>query len=79
MSDSEKSPTIFSIIEAIPTSIVYQIKIKDLDILDKFYISCVKSKATRVVRQNKNMTATSNKREKMHANLWEPYNLLLEL
>lgn len=74
-SDSEESPTMPSVMEATPTSVVCQTKIEDPDILDKLCTPCVGSKATRIVRRNKSMTATSNKLEEMHADhLWGPYD-----
>lgn len=51
-------------------------KIDELDIIDKLCTPCVGSKSTRVVRQNKSMTATTKKLEEVHANLWGPYDPL---
>ncbi len=42
----------------------------DLEDLDKLCTSCMRSKSTRVVRQNKSMTAITSKLEEVHADLW---------
>lgn len=46
-----------------------QIRIEDLDIVDKLYHLYTKSKWIRVVKKNKNITTTSNKLEEMHTNM----------
>lgn len=43
--------------------------------LDKLYTSCIRSKSTQVVRQNKRITITISKLEEMHTNLWGLQNL----
>lgn len=58
--------------EATPTAVVYPTKIKDLDILNKLCTLYVGSKSTRVVKRNKSITATSNKLEEVHSDLWGP-------
>lgn len=73
-SNCKEPLTMLSGIEVTPTIVVCQIKIKDPDILDKLCVLYIKSKWTRVVRQNKSMIATSNKLEEVHANLWGPYD-----
>lgn len=78
MSDSKKSPTIFPTIKVTPTTIVCQ-TIKDHNIHNKLYILCIESKSTRIVTQNKSMTAIFNILEEVHANLQGPYNLPLQL
>lgn len=49
-------------------------KENDLDNLDKLCTLCVDSKSTRVVRQNKSMTVTTEKLEEVHADLWRPHD-----
>lgn len=44
------------------------------NILNKLCTPCVGSKSTRVVRQNKSMTATTSKLEKVHIDFWGPQN-----
>ena len=73
-SDSEEPLKMPSGMEAKPTTVVCQTKIEDPDILDKLCTPCVGSKSTRVVRRNKSMTATSNKLEEVHADLWGPHD-----
>lgn len=59
------------------TAVVFQAETEDSDIFDKSYILYIRSKSTRIVRQNKNMTITFNKLKKVYANLWRPYDPLL--
>lgn len=54
----------------IATNITRQTKAKDdSNILDKLYTLCIGSKLTRVVRQNRSMTAISKKLETVYVNL----------
>ena len=46
----------------------------ETDILDKICAPCVGSKSTRILRQNKSMTATTKKLEEVHADLWGPHD-----
>ncbi len=73
-SDFEEVPTMPSGAEATQAAIVSQAKTDDADILDKLCTPCVGSKSTRVVRRDKSMTATSNKLEEVHADLWGPHD-----
>ena len=65
LSDSEESPDV-------RTTLVCQTRAED--ILDKLCEPCVGSKSTRVVRRNKTMTATTDKLEEVHADLWGPHD-----
>lgn len=77
-SDASDSDSLQSNKEAptapVPTSIVATCQANDPDSLDKLCTPCVGSKSTRVVRQNKSATITTNKLEKVHANLWGLHN-----
>lgn len=75
VSDSEEPLTMLSGMKVTPTTVVCQTKIKDPDILDKLCTPYIRNKSTRVVKRNKSMTATSNKLEEIHANLWGPHDL----
>lgn len=48
---------------------------QDNDEIDKLYALCIGSKSIQVMRQNKTMTPTTKKLEKVHADLWGPHNL----
>lgn len=50
-------------------ALVYQSRVEDVNMFDKLCQSYVKSKVTRVVRQNKSMMATKNKFEEVHIDL----------
>ncbi len=45
------------------------------DVLNKLFTPCVGSKSTWVIRQNKSMKPTTNKREEVHMDLWGPHDL----
>lgn len=61
-------------VKVILRAAVYQIKIKDLDNLDKLCTLYMERKLTVVVRQNKSMTAMINNLEEVYANLWSLHN-----
>ncbi len=63
-----------SIAEVTPRATVQQTRIKDLEDLNKLCTPYVGSKSTRVVRQNKSMTATTSKLEEIHTYLWGPHD-----
>lgn len=46
-----------------------QIRIEDLDIVDKLYHLYIENMWIRVVKKNKNITTISNKLEEMHTNM----------
>lgn len=72
-------PTAINLIasNSIPIIAIFQEKnAKNPDNLDKLCTSCIRSKSAQVVRQNKRITITINKLEKMHTNLWELQNPL---
>lgn len=49
-----------------PTATLEQTKARDTAILDKLCTSCIGSKSTQIVRNNKSMTAITNKLQKVH-------------
>lgn len=79
-SDSKELPTVPPVIKVIHTkaAVVSQAKTEDSDILDKLCTPYIGSKLTRVVRRSKSMTATSNKLEEVHADLWGPHDPRLQ-
>lgn len=73
MSESEiTNPQSFVDID--PPPIIIAFIHQDDNEINKLCASCVKSKFTQVVRQNKTMIPTTKKLEKVHANLWGPHN-----
>lgn len=68
VSVSNQLSTIPLTIEVTSIVVVSQ-TIENPDILNKLYISCVRSDSTRVVRWNRNMTAIFNKLEEIYTNL----------
>ena len=50
--------------------------VDNLDNLDKLCTPSVRSKSTRVVRQNKSMTPITSKLKEVHTNLWGPHDFL---
>ncbi len=76
-SNQEESPIqllVESVAEVTPRATVQQTRIKDLEDLDKLCTLCVGSKSTRVVIQNKSMTATISKLEEIYADFWGPHD-----
>lgn len=74
MSDIDQSPTTLLDIQTRSTAIASQ-TIKHPNILNNLCILYVENKSTKVIRQNKSMTALCNKLEEIHANLWRPHDL----
>lgn len=52
--------------------------VENPDAIHKLCILCIGSKLTWAIRYNKSMTATTNKLEEVHTDLWGLYNLSLQ-
>lgn len=72
-------PLIKIVAEVIPRAVVHQIRIEYLEDLDKLCTPCTRSKSTRVVSQNKSMTATTNKLKEVYVDLWDLHDSLSQL
>lgn len=76
-SNKEELPIQLSIkivIKVTARIVAHQMRIKDLNDLNKLCILCVRNKSTRVVRQNKSMMAMTNKLKEIHVDFWGLHN-----
>lgn len=72
---SEDKEAVTNKITATTTTIRQTTETNKPNIIDKLYIPCIESKSTRVVRQNKSITAITKKFKGVYANIWELHDL----
>lgn len=66
-------------ISKVSAKVIYQIRVKDFDILNKLCILCIGNELTHLVKSNKSMTAIISKLEKIYIDFWGPYDSLSQL